>query len=57
MKTKPKTKKNLTISNTVITALKKRYFDVAAKENYPGTPALTAELDNLEVAIREMIKK
>jgi hypothetical protein len=37
----------------VVGTLKKRYFEIALKENYPNTPNLTAELDNLERAIRE----
>lgn len=32
--------------------LKKRYFDVAVKENYPKTPEVSKELDLLESCIR-----
>lgn len=48
---------NKTESKTddVVTAtLKKRYFEVLSKENYPRTPELTEEADNLERAIREL---
>ena len=42
----------------VVTAtLKKRYFEVLAKEDYPRTPKLTEEADNLERAIRELEAK
>ena len=42
----------------VVTAtLKKRYFEVIAKEDYPRTPMLTEEADNLERAIRELEAK
>ncbi len=38
-------------------SLRARYFDVAARENYPHTPKLTQEADNLEAAIRELSSK
>lgn len=37
-----------------IKALKLRWFDIALKENYPKTEAVTKELDNLEKAIKEL---
>lgn len=43
--------------DVVIGALKKRYFEVASKEDYPNTPKLTAEADHLEKAIRELQAK
>ena len=48
-------KKKLTsTSDVVITSLKKRWFDLAAKEKYPNTPDLSKELDNIEGAIKEL---
>jgi len=45
-------------TDDVVTAtLKKRYFDVLSKEDYPRTPKLTDEADNLERAIRELEAK
>lgn len=39
----------------VVATLKKRYFEVVAKEDYPHTPKLTQEADKLEAAIRRAI--
>jgi hypothetical protein len=33
-------------------SLKKRYFEIAAKENYPNTPDITSELDSIEKIIK-----
>lgn len=41
-------------TDEIITSLKKRYFDLLAKENYPHTPKLTQEADNIEQAIAEL---
>lgn len=41
-------------SDIVVETLKKRYFEMASKENYPNTPTLTKELDNLEEAIKNL---
>lgn len=41
----------------VIGALKAQYFALALTENYPSTPAITAKLDHLEAAIRELQHK
>ncbi len=41
----------------IIDTLKKKYFESAAKENYPHTPKITNELDNLEQAIKELQNK
>lgn len=41
-------------SDVVVSSLKKRWFDLAAKEKYPNTPDLSKELDNIEGAIKEM---
>lgn len=38
----------------VLAGLKARYFDAARSENYPHTPGLTKECDNLEQAIRKL---
>jgi hypothetical protein len=43
--------------DAIITALKKRYFELAGKENYPHTPEITKECDHLEEAIKQMQKK
>lgn len=43
----------MALSELVIRALKSRYFELARLENYPETPAVTVELDELEKAIRE----
>lgn len=45
------------IDEAVISSLKKRYFDILRKENYPKTPEITKEADNIEKAIRDMQKK
>lgn len=37
----------------IIGALKAKWLTIAPKENYPHTPEITKELDNLEEAIRE----
>lgn len=39
-------------TDIVLETLRKRYFATAAQENYPHTPAITKELDELEAAIR-----
>lgn len=41
----------------IVSTLKKRYFDLVSKENYPHTPSVTAEADNLERAIKELMAK
>lgn len=40
--------------DVVLAGLKARYFDAAAKENYPHTMKITRECDNLETAIRKL---
>jgi hypothetical protein len=37
----------------VVKSLKARFFDLALKEDFPRTPAITTELDNLKAAIRK----
>ena len=37
----------------IVGALKAKWFTIAPKENYPHTPEITKELDNLEEAIVE----
>ncbi|MDO8610995.1 MAG: hypothetical protein Q7R95_10730 [bacterium] len=44
-------------NDIIISTLKKKYFDLAAKENIGLTPEITKEIDNLEEAIKELIKK
>ncbi len=44
------------MSDFVIETLKRRYFALAKQENYPHSAEITAELDRLEQAIREMQK-
>lgn len=41
----------------VIKALKARYFALVPTEDFPRSPAITTELDNLETAIRELQPK
>ena len=41
----------------IVETLKKKYFETSSKENYPHTPKITKELDNLEQAIRELQNK
>ena len=41
-------------SDVVVTSLKKRWYDLALKERFPGTPEISKELDNIEGAIKEM---
>ena len=41
----------------VVASLKKRYFDVISKEDYPRTPKFTEEADNIETAVRDLQKK
>ena len=36
----------------IIRALKQRWFSLAPQEDYPRTPKITAEMDQLEEAIR-----
>jgi hypothetical protein len=38
----------------VIHSLKARWFDLVEKEDYPKTPDITKQLDNLTEAIRKM---
>lgn len=38
----------------VIQSLKRRYFDIVGKENYPKTPQITKEADNIETAILQL---
>jgi len=40
----------------IVTTLKRRYFALAPVENFPHSPEITAELDRLERAIRELQK-
>lgn len=40
--------------DVVVATLKKRYFDLLPKENFPGTPEITREADHLERAILEL---
>lgn len=50
-------KTDLQEDDFVIATMKKRYFDLVAKENYPKTPDITKEADNIEKAIRELQSK
>lgn len=43
------------MNDIILQTLKKRYFDLASRENYPHTPPITKELDELEAAIRDRI--
>lgn len=47
----------LLAGDPIIESLKKRYFDVISKEDYPNTPKLTQEADHIEKAVREMQQK
>lgn len=42
------------IQKLILTALKEAYFRRAKKEKIGGDPALTAEIDLLEIAIKEL---
>ena len=39
-------------TDIILETLRKRYFEIAKQENYPNTPNVTKELDELEAAIR-----
>ncbi len=60
-KRKPKfdSKSNLSqvSPDLIIQSLKERYFRQAALENYPNTPEITKEVDNLEGAIKEFLSE
>lgn len=43
-------------TDTVVASLKSRYFDILLKEDYPKTPKITQEADNIERAVRELQK-
>lgn len=43
------------IQKLILTALKEAYFKRAKKEKLESTKQLTAELDLLEIAIRELV--
>ncbi len=43
-----------TKDDVVVATLKKRYFELLTREHIPHTPAVTAEADRLETAIREL---
>lgn len=43
--------------DVVVATLKKRYFELASKENIGHTPKITAEVDHLEQAIRALQSK
>ena len=47
---------NILQNDAVISTLKKRYFELASKENIGITPDITKEIDNLENAIKELLK-
>lgn len=38
-------------------ALKKHWFKLASEEDYPNTPAITADLDELTKEIRKMQRR
>lgn len=39
-----------------ISELKKRYFETISKENYPKTPDITKQADELESQIKKLLK-
>ncbi len=41
----------------IVSALKKRYFELISKEEIGSTPQITAEADQLETAIKKMTSK
>jgi len=43
--------------DAIVSALKKRFFELCLREQYPHTPSLTQEIDHLQTAIREMLSK
>ncbi|MFN4909408.1 MAG: hypothetical protein ACK5H0_10305 [Bacteroidota bacterium] len=42
--------------NLILTALKEAYFKRVKKEKLGATPVLTAEIELLEIAIKELIQ-
>jgi hypothetical protein len=40
--------------NIVVTALTDKYFSMLSLEDYPNTPEITKQLDNIEKALREI---
>lgn len=45
--------KTNTSESVVLTALKARYFSIIRSEDFPRTPKVTSELDELEREIRK----
>lgn len=46
-----------TLDDVVVATLKKRYFDIIVREDYPRTPLITNEADHLEEAINTLKAK
>jgi hypothetical protein len=46
-----------TIMSIIIDTLKKKWFELALKENYPNNPDITAQLDELKEMIDNETKK
>jgi DNA-binding protein Fis len=47
-----KGKQDTVLRDTVLKALKSEYFRKLKKENWPNTPELTKEINDLDTAIR-----
>ena len=52
-----KTTERMTAQNLILTALKEAYFKRAKKEKIGSSKELTAEIDLLESAIRDLTQK
>jgi hypothetical protein len=42
------------MEDLVVKTLQEKYFKLAASEDYPNTPAITKELDELQNAIKKL---
>jgi len=43
--------------NIIIQTLKKKFFELAAVENFPNTPDITEQLDQLQKRIKKELAK
>ena len=43
--------------NIIITTLKKKFFELALVENFPNTPDITEQLDQLQKRIKKELAK
>lgn len=45
------------LKDKTIDKLNKKYFDLLPKENFPKTPTITRDLDDLEIKINARLKE